>query len=78
MVGLEYVRNGNHVVIASKTSSGKSLIYQLPILKGLYESDQFRALAIFPTKVNNTGLNIGANSRSEDIFGQITRYIISK
>jgi DEAD/DEAH box helicase domain-containing protein len=50
VAGLVHVQNGNHVIISSKTSSGKSLVYQLPILKGLYESDQYRALAIFPTK----------------------------
>lgn len=49
--GLGHVQNGDHVMVSSKTSSGKSLIYQLPILKGLYESNNFRALLIFPTKV---------------------------
>lgn len=52
--GLEHIQNGNHLMVSSRTSSGKSLIYQLPILKGLYESDDFRALLIFPTKVNNS------------------------
>jgi DEAD/DEAH box helicase domain-containing protein len=51
VTGLGYVQNGHHVMISSKTSSGKSLIYQLPILKGIKESDEFRALLIFPTKV---------------------------
>ncbi|KAH6635443.1 P-loop containing nucleoside triphosphate hydrolase protein [Chaetomium sp. MPI-SDFR-AT-0129] len=41
---------GHHVVVATSTSSGKSLIYQLPVLHALERDHQTRAMYIFPTK----------------------------
>lgn len=41
---------GNNVVVATSTSSGKSLIYQLPVLHTLEEDHSTRAIYIFPTK----------------------------
>jgi len=47
---LNALRAGQNVVVATSTSSGKSLIYQLPVLYAL-EMDPFaRAMYIFPTK----------------------------
>ena len=39
-----------HVVVATSTSSGKSLIYQLPVLHALEHDPDTRAMYIFPTK----------------------------
>ncbi|KAI1756639.1 hypothetical protein F4782DRAFT_275032 [Xylaria castorea] len=41
---------GRNVVVSTSTSSGKSLIYQLPVLHALENDPQTRAMYIFPTK----------------------------
>ncbi|KAK3390458.1 hypothetical protein B0H63DRAFT_115439 [Podospora didyma] len=41
---------GHHVVVSTSTSSGKSLIYQLPLLHALEQEANTRAMYIFPTK----------------------------
>ncbi|KAI1338525.1 hypothetical protein F5Y15DRAFT_386121 [Xylariaceae sp. FL0016] len=41
---------GHHVVVSTSTSSGKSLIYQLPVLHALEQDPKTRAMYIFPTK----------------------------
>lgn len=41
---------GQHVVVATSTSSGKSLIYQLPVIHALEKDWNTRAMYIFPTK----------------------------
>lgn len=41
---------GHHVVVSTSTSSGKSLIYQLPVLHALEQDHNTRAIYIFPTK----------------------------
>jgi DEAD/DEAH box helicase domain-containing protein len=41
---------GQNVIIATSTSSGKSLIYQLPVLHALETAPETRAMYIFPTK----------------------------
>ncbi|KAI1823645.1 hypothetical protein F4861DRAFT_549628 [Xylaria intraflava] len=41
---------GHNVVVSTSTSSGKSLIYQLPVLHALEQDPGTRAMYIFPTK----------------------------
>jgi DEAD/DEAH box helicase domain-containing protein len=41
---------GHNVVVATSTSSGKSLIYQIPVLHELERDPNARAMYIFPTK----------------------------
>ncbi|GAP86134.1 putative DEAD DEAH box helicase [Rosellinia necatrix] len=41
---------GRNVVVSTSTSSGKSLIYQLPVLHSLEQDPDTRAMYIFPTK----------------------------
>lgn len=47
---LNCLHNGRNVVVSTSTSSGKSLIYQLPILRALEHDIHSRAMYIFPTK----------------------------
>lgn len=47
---LNCLLSGNNVVVATSTSSGKSLIYQLPVLHALEEDRSTRAMYVFPTK----------------------------
>ncbi|KAH0536462.1 hypothetical protein FGG08_006675 [Glutinoglossum americanum] len=41
---------GQHVIVSTSTSSGKSLIYQIPVLHELEKDRNTRAMYIFPTK----------------------------
>ena len=47
---LEAIAGRNNLVVVSGPASGKSLIYQIPILGGLLESPSQRALLLYPTK----------------------------
>jgi DEAD/DEAH box helicase domain-containing protein len=47
---INYLHDGHNVVVATSTSSGKSLIYQLPVLHALESDHDARAMYIFPTK----------------------------
>lgn len=47
---LNRLHEGQNIVISTSTSSGKSLIYQLPVLYALEQDVNARALYIFPTK----------------------------
>lgn len=44
------LHDGHNVVVATSTSSGKSLIYQIPVLHELERDRDARAMYIFPTK----------------------------
>lgn len=44
------LHEGRNVIISTSTSSGKSLIYQIPVLNALEDDRQTRAMYIFPTK----------------------------
>lgn len=41
---------GKHVIVSTATASGKSLIYQIPVLAALERDPTVKALYIFPTK----------------------------
>lgn len=43
---------GKHVVVSTSTASGKSVIYQAPLLSFLEASPQATAIFIYPTKVH--------------------------
>lgn len=43
--------SGRHIVVATSTSSGKSLCYNIPVLESLSQDSMACALYIFPTKV---------------------------
>lgn len=49
-VAINGLHDGHNVVVATSTSSGKSLIYQLPVLHALEKNHAARAMYIFPTK----------------------------
>lgn len=48
--GAEAVRAGNNTVVATGTASGKSLVYQLPVLSELLTEPKTTALYLAPTK----------------------------
>ncbi|EPS45963.1 hypothetical protein H072_50 [Dactylellina haptotyla CBS 200.50] len=47
---LNHVFRGENVVISTSTSSGKSIVYQIPFLHRLQDDPNCRAMLIFPTK----------------------------
>jgi len=47
---LDHIRDGRHVVVATPTASGKSLIYNLAYLERFLEEPTARALYLFPLK----------------------------
>jgi DEAD/DEAH box helicase domain-containing protein len=47
---VDLVRAGRHVVVATPTASGKSLIYNLPVLEACLADRRTRALYLFPLK----------------------------
>lgn len=47
---LHQVRSGRHVVVATPTSSGKSLIYNLAVAESLLQDPGLHALYLFPIK----------------------------
>lgn len=47
---LDCVRAGRSVVVTTRTASGKTLCYNLPVLEALLAEPRARALYVFPTK----------------------------
>lgn len=47
---IDHVRGGRHVIVATPTASGKSLIYNLPVFEALLANPAARALYLFPLK----------------------------
>ncbi|KAI2856316.1 hypothetical protein CBS147353_1528 [Aspergillus niger] len=47
---INHLQAGHHVIVSTSTSSGKSLIYQVPMLHELEKDPSSRGLYIFPTK----------------------------
>ncbi len=47
---LAAIRQGHHLLVATPTASGKTLIYNLPVLEALFKDPQAHALYLFPLK----------------------------
>ncbi|KLO10412.1 DEAD/H helicase [Schizopora paradoxa] len=47
---IDAIRQGKHVIVSTSTASGKSVIYQVPVLNFLEESHESTAIFIYPTK----------------------------
>ncbi|CEH16466.1 atp-dependent rna helicase [Ceraceosorus bombacis] len=47
---LNALDDGRNVIVSTSTSSGKSLIYQIPLIRALEEDSTCTAMYIFPTK----------------------------
>ncbi len=47
---MDLIRQGEDVLVATPTASGKSLIYNMPVLEGIMAAPQSRALYLFPLK----------------------------
>ncbi|MCL4476979.1 MAG: DEAD/DEAH box helicase [Nitrospirae bacterium] len=47
---IDLIRQGENVVVMTPTASGKSLIYNIPVIESLMENPETKALYIFPLK----------------------------
>ena len=47
---IDLIRSGCHVVVATPTASGKTLIYNLPVMENILKNPDSKALYIFPLK----------------------------
>lgn len=47
---INHLASGSHVIVSTSTSSGKSLVYQIPMLQALEQDPVSCGLYIFPTK----------------------------
>lgn len=47
---VDHVRSGRHVVVATPTASGKTLVYNLPLMEKVLENPKARAIYLFPLK----------------------------
>ncbi|RLB30538.1 MAG: DEAD/DEAH box helicase, partial [Deltaproteobacteria bacterium] len=47
---IEKVKGGEDILVATPTASGKSLIYNIPVLEAMLDNPATRALYIFPLK----------------------------
>jgi DEAD/DEAH box helicase domain-containing protein len=50
-IAIQAIQNHHHVVVSTATSSGKSLIYNLPVIDNMLCDNNITALYLFPTKV---------------------------
>ncbi|KAF9001945.1 P-loop containing nucleoside triphosphate hydrolase protein [Cyathus striatus] len=50
VAAIHAISNGKNVVVSTSTASGKSLIYQVPILKHLEQNPDVTAILVYPTK----------------------------
>ncbi|MFP4266659.1 MAG: DEAD/DEAH box helicase [Spirochaetaceae bacterium] len=57
----ELVREGRNLVLVTPTASGKTLAYNLPVVRTLLEEPEMRALYLFPTKALSQDQQAGLN-----------------
>jgi len=48
---IEEIRSGRNVVVSTSTASGKSVVYQVPLLMALERDLDSKAIFVYPTKV---------------------------
>jgi hypothetical protein len=48
---IDALRQGRHAVVSTSTASGKSIIYNIPVLEAVLQEPSTTALYLFPTKV---------------------------
>ncbi len=47
---IDLIRQGENVVVMTPTASGKSLIYNIPVIESIIENPETKALYTFPLK----------------------------
>lgn len=74
---IDMVRSGIHVVTATPTASGKTMIYNLPVLENILSNPDSRALYLFPLKAlaQDQLKTFGAMVDGSDALGRATAAI---
>jgi len=49
-IAIDFIRDGNHVVVSTPTASGKTTIYNIPVIEKFINHQNAKALYIFPLK----------------------------
>lgn len=71
---LNIVQEGKDLVVVTPTASGKTLCYNLPVIKTLLENEEARALYLFPTKALAQDQVAELMAWSEELGGTIKTY----
>ena len=74
----EAVHAGKNVVIVTPTASGKTLCYNLPVINGILQNEDTRALYLFPTKAlaqDQLAELYDVNQRLESAAGELSREV---
>lgn len=71
---LREVQKGKDIVVVTPTASGKTLCYNLPVIKTLLENEEARALYLFPTKALAQDQVAELMVWSEELGGKIKTY----
>lgn len=71
---LAAVQNGKDIVVVTPTASGKTLCYNLPVIKTLLEDEAARALYLFPTKALAQDQVAELMTWSDQLGGKIKTY----
>lgn len=66
---IKHILNDKDVIIATPTASGKSMIYNLPVLHNYLEGDDSTSLYLFPLKA----LAQDQRKNLENLFGKLTK-----
>ncbi|MCX5717645.1 MAG: DEAD/DEAH box helicase [Nitrospirae bacterium] len=66
---IDLIRQGENVVVMTPTASGKSLIYNIPVIESIIENPETRALYIFPLKGLEQDQVKNLNELCEAVFG---------
>lgn len=64
---IDLIRQGENVVIMTPTASGKSLVYNVPVIESIMENPDTKALYIFPLK----GLEQDQVNNMNDLFDSV-------
>ncbi len=68
---IDHARQGRHTVVATPTASGKTLIYNIPVMEKILEDQESRALYLFPLKA----LAQDQLKSLRDMFGRLDQTI---
>jgi len=71
--GINLIRQGQNVVVMTPTASGKSLIYNIPVIESILENPETKALYIFPLKGLEQDQVKNLNGLFDEIKGVITK-----
>ncbi len=68
---VETVKSGRSVVVSTPTASGKSLIYNLPVLESIISDPDTRAMYLFPLKALTQDQHLTLNNMAGIADGQL-------